>query len=184
MARAKLHRPVVRFAALFGGDPQILDQAAEQASESWGEIFLRTGDIDFDMTQYYDRTMGPGLKKRLLAFRDLIDPVELVASKCQSNQWEQQFQQQYPDGPGRVLNLDPGYISEAKVVLATMKDRDHRLYLGDGVYGEVTLYYQLPGTWEASRWTYPDYRCQEYHNFFTGCRDYLRTCLQTMPPTG
>ena len=184
MARAKLHRPVVRFAALFGADTQILDQAVGQATGLWGELVLQTGDLDFDMTRYYERTMGRGLKKRLIAFRDLIDPIELVASKRQSNQWEQSFQERNPGGPERVLNLDPGYVTEAKVVLATMKDRDHRLYLGDGVYGEVTLYYQLPGKWEASRWTYPDYRCPEYHDFFTGCRDYLRTCLQAMPPAG
>ena len=63
----------------------------------------------------------------------------------------------------------------------TTKDRDHRLYLGDGIYGEVTLFYQLPGRWVSSRWTYPDYKLEEFHRFFFTCRDYLRECLQPTP---
>jgi len=34
------------------------------------------------------------------------------------------------------VNIDPGYISLGKLVLASTKDHAHRLYLGEGVYGE------------------------------------------------
>jgi hypothetical protein len=124
--------------------------------------------------------MGTNLSKRLVAFRELIDPVDLIESKTITNQWEEDFREHF-DGPERrPLNVDPGYLTEAKVVLATMKDRDHRLYLGQGVYAEVTLFYQLPGHWTSSRWTYPDFQREDYHEFFLACRDYLRGCLQKL----
>ena len=81
----------------------------------------------------------------------------------------------------RPLNIDPGYLTEAKVVLMTTKDRDHRLYVGKGIYAEVTLFFQLPGKWMSSRWTYPDYKCEAWHEFFFACRDYLRQHLQQQP---
>ncbi len=181
MAKAKLHRPVLRFAAVFSREVAALDWACAEAAGKWGDILRTSPDLEFEMTRYYERSMGCGLKKRLVAFRQLIDPGDLVDSKHQSNQWEAACQSRYPGPCQRTLNMDPGYLSEAKVVLATMKDRDHRLYLGDGVYGEVTLYYQLPGRWLASRWTYPDFQRAEYHDFFLACREYLRNCLQNSP---
>ena len=45
----------------------------------------------------------------------------------------------------------------AKVVLASTKDYSHRLYIGDGIFAEVTLRYQQR-TFQAWEWTYPDYR--------------------------
>jgi hypothetical protein len=65
-------------------------------------------------------------------------------------------------------------LTEAKLVLATTKDRDHRLYLGRGIFAEVTLYYQRTAGWQTREWTYPDYRSAAYQAFFQQCRDYLR----------
>ena len=58
-------------------------------------------------------------------------------------------------------------------MLASTKDRDHRIYLRDGVYAEGTLYFNQ-GTWKTRPWTYPDYQRADYHEFFTRCRAYLR----------
>ena len=63
--------------------------------------------------------------------------------------------------------------STGKLVLATTKDRDHRLYLGEGIYAEVTLHYQ-GGAWRARPWTYPDCARGDYHEFFLRCREHLR----------
>lgn len=58
-------------------------------------------------------------------------------------------------------------------MLATTKDRDHRIYLDNGIFAEVTLHYRQ-GVWEKSRWTYPDYQRPDFHEFFNQCRAYLR----------
>jgi hypothetical protein len=68
------------------------------------------------------------------------------------------------------LNLDPGYLTAAKLVLASTKDHAHRLYLGQGIYGEVTLSYRQ-GHWQHREWTYPDYRRADFQDFFLRLRD-------------
>lgn len=177
----RTHLPSLRFAAIFSQDVSAIDWACEQASLSWGPILRQSTDIDFDMTSYYESTMGPGLKKRLVAFRPLIDPTELVTCKRQAIDWEANYREQSQSSVPRPLNIDPGYLTEAKVVLMTTKDRDHRLYVGQGIYAEVTLFFQVPGKWSASRWTYPDFRLPEYHAFFSACRQDLRADLQQRP---
>ena len=72
----------------------------------------------------------------------------------------------------RPLNLDPGYITQAKLVLATTKDRDHRIYLRDGIFAEITLNYTAK-RWVHHRWSYPDYRTGEVAEFALACRNRL-----------
>lgn len=181
MAEAKPHLSSLRFAAVFSQRIEALDWACRKASHHWGEVLVQSPDFSFDMTSFYNKSMGDALKKRLIAFKPTVDPMELVQSKIDSNIWETEFREEGNDWADRPLNIDPGYLTEAKVVLMTTKDRDHRLYVGDGIYAEVTLFYQLPGKWVSSRWTYPDYQTDEYHQFFLDCRDYLRECLQQSP---
>ena len=73
----------------------------------------------------------------------------------------------------RPVNIDPGYVDLSKLVLATTKDAGHRIYLGHGMYAEVTLRH-VHGGWETLPWTYPDYTKAEYHDFFTQVRRLLR----------
>ena len=164
--------------AVFSQSVAAIDWACTRAAADWGPIVIQTRDIPFEQTTYYNESMGENLQKRLVAFGSLMDASGLIASKVSSNAWESEYQKLAGNDVARALNVDPGYVTEAKVVLATMKDRDHRIYLGSGVFAEITLYYQLPGKWTGSRWTYPDYMLDEYHDFFRACRDYLRRCLQ------
>ena len=172
------HLPSLRFAAIFSQQTSAIDWACQRAAQTWGEVVIQSADIDFDMTSYYDAAMGPGLKKRLVAFKNLVDPVELVSSKRQAIEWEKAFRHECEHSVERPLNIDPGYLTEAKVVLMTTKDRDHRLYMGEGIFAEITLFYQLPGKWISSRWTYPDFKRDDYHEFFFECREHLRKDLQ------
>lgn len=178
MAESKPHIPSLRFAAIFSQQVEAIDWAVRRASEQWGPTWLESPDFEFDQTSFYDRSMGSGLKKRLVAYEALVDPTDLVVAKTESNRWEKEFLQAGNGWAVRPLNIDPGYLTEAKVVLMTTKDRDHRLYMGDGIYAEVTLFFQLPGQWVSSRWTYPDYKLEGYHEFFFRCRDYLRQRLR------
>jgi hypothetical protein len=103
-----------------------------------------------------------------------MDPERLAEIKRETNAWEQMYRDAAKATEPRPLNLDPGYLTSAKLVLATTKDRDHRIYLGQGIYAEVTLHYQRGRGWQPRDWTYADYRSAEYHAFFGRCRDYLR----------
>ena len=100
--------------------------------------------FDFTETDYYTATMGTGLKKQFVAFERLIDPAALADIKRQTNAWEAEYAALGRHAEPRPLNLDPGYITPAKLVLASTKDHAHRLYLRDGIYAEVTLAYPRP----------------------------------------
>ena len=124
-------------------------------------------------TDYYRETMGDDLKKQFLAFKQWIDPGDVADIKRTTNNWEAEYAAlgMHPDS--RPLNLDPGYITPAKLVLASTKDHAHRVYLKHGIYAEVTLQYR-DKTWQALPWTYPDYRRADYQAFFSECREQLR----------
>jgi hypothetical protein len=116
--------------------------------------------------------MGEGLKKQFFAFERLIDPGALAGIKRQTNEWEAEYAALARHPEPRPLNLDPGYITAAKLVLASTKDHAHRIYLCDGIFAEVTLSYRA-GQWQPLEWSYPDYRRDDYQSFFTRCRELL-----------
>ena len=180
MAEISQHRPVLLLLAAFSRNDKTLDWARERASQHWGPIELEIARFVHDETTYYSASMGTDLKKTFFAFKGLIDPAELPELKIQAYDWEQEYAGLGNYQEQRPLNLDPGYLTEAKLVLATAKDRDHRIYLKKGIYAEVTLFYRS-GAWQKRPWTYPDYQRADYHEFFTRCREYLRQQLRQTP---
>ena len=51
------------------------------------------------------------------------------------------------------------------------------IYLRDGIYAEVTLYYKA-GKWTAFPWTYRDYQSEPYHRAFDTIRSLYRLQLK------
>ncbi len=174
MGNASDHYPVLLIVAAFSRHDHALQWARERSSEVLGDIVLASEVFSFDYTEYYERAMGAGLKKVLLAYEKLIDPAQLADVKHQTNAWEDEYRNTADCPESRPLNLDPGYVTQAKLVLATTKDRDHRIYLGRGIFAEVTLHFQRGRGWLPREWTYADYRSDGYHEFLTRCRAYLR----------
>ena len=174
MAQPTDHKPALLMLAAISRHDEALDWARQQASRAWGPVALTSPSFSFDDTDYYESAMGTELKKVFFAFERLVDPAEMAQIKHQTNGWEATCSGDGRWPERRPLNLDPGYLTEAKLVLASTKDRDHRIYLSGGIYAEVTLYFR-GGAWRNREWTYPDYRRDEYHQFFTRCREYLRS---------
>jgi hypothetical protein len=140
-------------------------------------VALASERFDFVETDYYQATMGDGLKKQFWAFERLVDPGDLPERKRTTNEWETLYAESHRGEEPRPLNLDPGYITLGKLVLASTKDHCHRLYLGDGIYGEATLHYR-DRAWRSSDWTYPDYRREDFQAFFSRCRQWLKLRLR------
>ncbi len=159
--------------AAFSRHAEGLAWAKETAERHLGPVALTSPNFDFNQTDYYTVSMGTNLKKVFYAFETLVDPAELPKVKRMANGWEDEYGRMGTCPEARPLNLDPGYITEAKLVLASTKDHAHRLYLQSGIYGEVTLYYQHR-QWRCHPWTFPDYQTADYHSFFERCRNYLR----------
>ena len=72
----------------------------------------------------------------------------------------------------RPVNLDPGIIEPSKLVLASTKNFSHRIYIGDGMYAELTLSF-CRGKWQSFPYTFPDYKEERYHDFLSKVRDRL-----------
>jgi hypothetical protein len=150
-----------------------LEWAAKALVMEYGEHCLKSEAFDFNQTTYYAESMGENLKKQLVAHDRLIDPASLPDVKRRTNELEDLYREQNDHPEQRPLNLDPGYISEGKLILASTKNHSHRIYLRDGIYAEVTLHYHKK-SWQPREWTYPDYKQAEFHAFFDDCRTRLR----------
>jgi hypothetical protein len=165
--------------AAFSRYGEALDWARQKAVETWGPLADESPRFDFAETTYYDATMGAGLKKVFFAFQRPFDPAELVEVKLLTNRWEVEcvtachWQSQCHPIEPRPLNLDPGYLTPAKLVLASTKDFAHRIYLSRGIFAEITLQYRHH-RWQHHPFTFPDYRREDYQQFFTACREKIR----------
>jgi hypothetical protein len=172
---AKQPQPVKLIASLFSGHPPLLEAARARLDETFGPVDYESELLPFDHTDYYTPEFGSGLVRVILAFRPLIDPGDLAAIKRQTNALEAKW---LVEGRRRV-NIDPGYLSLSKLVLATTKNHAHRLYLADGIYGEVTLRYR-DDAFRPWPWTYPDYASQRYCALFAEIRDAYHRQLQEL----
>jgi hypothetical protein len=174
MGQPRTPAPVKLIAGLLGGDLDLLRRARQLLIRRYGPVDLESDFWPFNETDYYTAEMGPDLQRWFLSFEQLVRPDLLADIKHEANALEQQIAEQtlLPD-IARPVNIDPGYIDLHKLVLATTKDAGHRIYLGHGIYAEVTLQFAHAG-WQTRPWTYPDYTRPEYHAFFARVRDTYR----------
>ncbi|HUT92715.1 MAG TPA: DUF4416 family protein [Thermoguttaceae bacterium] len=174
--------PALLLIAAFSRHEGALAWGRARAVEAFGPVALESPAFAFDQTEYYEPTMGPGLRKVFYAFGEPIDPARLVDLKLQTNAWEREYAGLGRHEEPRPLNLDPGYVALGKLVLASTKDFCHRIYLERGIYAEVTLFYRH-GRWEHHPRTFADYRRGDYQAFFSECRDYLHRESREGRPT-
>ncbi len=132
----------------------------------FSKIDQDSGTFEFDFSEYYEPEMGKNLQKQIISFSGLRSADDLPNFKLSTNIIEKQF----ADERHRIVNIDPGYLAAARIVLATTKDYDHRIYLGRGIFGDVHLRFRK-GHFKPNDWTYPDYREQKILDFF----EHLRT---------
>jgi hypothetical protein len=173
MGHPKPHAPTLLLLAAFSGSEAALAWARRRAEEAWGPVALESPRFRFADTDYYEATMGPALDKVFFAFAKPFDPATMVEIKLQTNGWEEEYAALGTSDVRRPLNLDPGYLTPAKLVLASTKDHAHRVYLHDGIFAEVTLHYSKQ-CWQSRPWTFADYGREDYQQFFLECRRYLR----------
>jgi hypothetical protein len=178
MSNPRTPDPLLLVVAAFSRHESALEWARARLEESFGPVERMSPVFDFDQTSYYEPTMGPGLRKRFLVFRDLVPPERLAAIKLATNDLEEDLARTGPYREPRPLNLDPGLLTLGKFMLATTKDKDHRIYLRDGIYAEVTLRFTA-GAFEPWTWTYADYREAAVRAFLNEAREYYRSRLRS-----
>lgn len=180
MAQPQEPPEVKLICGLISHEPALLERAIGMMERLFSAVDVRSDVTPFDFTHYYDSEMGSPLFRQFVSFKRCISPEAIVQAKIATNAIEAQLAAELagPGLPTRPVNLDPGYLDEARLVLASMKKFSHRIYLSGGVYAELTLLYHK-GRWDALNWTFPDYASGRYHGFLSQARNALRQYLHS-----
>lgn len=146
-------------------DEAIFMAAKNRLIRKFGKIDFESLELCFSHTDHYQSEMGSGLMKKFISFVKNIPQQDLARIKVFTNRLELKFLK----SGSRQINIDPGYLDLAKLVLATTKDYAHRIYLNYGIFGEVTLSFK-GNSFIPNPWSYTDYRSQEYIDIFNRIR--------------
>jgi hypothetical protein len=175
MADIQTPLPVKLFFGALTSIPDIIHLVEERLSGLFGPIDARSELFPFDMTSYYDETMGRPLYRCFISFSNLIEPSMISDIKKASNSLEFAFASEWTSVK-RPVNLDPGYVEQSKIVLASAKNFYHRILVSGGIYAEVTLHFEA-GEWRTFPWTFPDFKSGRYNDYFSSLRDAYRRQL-------
>ena len=149
-------------------DKDVLSQTLEILKLEFGEFDFVSEEFSFsgEYSTYYDEELGGEGMRRIYSFRELVSPDRQADIKTRTNEIENSFQ--------RRINLDPGLISDGRLLLATTKKMGFRIPLKDGIYSDYALFYAR-GAWHKFPWTYRDYQSENVQKFLLKVRrEYLK----------
>jgi len=167
--------PAKLIVGVFMKEKSLLATVMEQLTPQLGELEMASLWLPFDNTVYYESEMGRPLFRRFLVFKELIGQADLARIKQMTNAIEKQIAL---NGKRRV-NIDPAYLLQERFVLATGKNFTHRIYIGRGIYADLTLIYQK-GAFQLLPWTYPDYTTSAALQFLEQVRHRYREDLMRL----
>ena len=164
-------KPALLFTGILYSDKSYLSKAKESLLSAFGAALLETPPVSWDYSEYYKEEIGSPIMRTFIFFKDLINRAEIADIKLRTNDIEAELS---ADGK-RKVNLDPGYLTLANVILATTKGYSHRIYLGKGIYGEVSLLYrEKDKTFVPNIFTYSDYQDKKCIEMFVKAREFLK----------
>lgn len=149
----------------------LLEEIRAILKKKYGEIDAISDVYDFSsISPYYDPEMGSDIKKIVFSFkesvaRDILKEVKLFCVK---------LEKEYSDNGNRLVNLDPGLVTLENFILATGKNYSHRIYLGSGVFAEVTLMFGKKNVIKELPWSYRDYLYEPARSFLLEVRELYR----------
>jgi hypothetical protein len=166
MSTPKAPDPAKLIISLFMNDRAILEEVLPLLEERLGGVEIISPWLEFSYTDYYAGEMGSPLFRRMAVFRTLVAQEDLAGIKLFTNGLEERWRTL----ERRSLNIDPGYLLLSRFVLATGKDYSHRIYLGQGIYADLTLVFRK-GRYRPLEWTYPDYAGEVMGDFLNHVRE-------------
>ena len=161
--------------SLFSPRKELIVRIIAELEQTFGPTDWISPELFFDRTKYYAREMGWPLHRRFVSFERLIRPLSIVEIKLRTNGIENEHLQ---DGK-RQINIDPGYISLERLVLATGKNCSHRIYLAKGIYADLSLIFHK-GSFVPLQWSYKDYASPETIALFNDVRERYKRQLRGM----
>jgi len=165
MGHPRAPEPVKLIAGILVTNIPLLRETHDALMAAYGPLDAASEPYQWTESSYYSAEMGAEIWRQFVSFGICIEPGALTAIKLRTNALEARWQR----ATGRCVNLDPGYLSATKLVLASTKDAAHRIYLSEGVYAEATLRFEN-GIWQPYAYTYRDYASVSACEFFTRVR--------------
>jgi len=174
-------------------EPTLLDVLSQQ----WGPILHKGELYTFDTGSYYHPEMGSPLYRGVLGFSKLWPASQLPLYKIQATQIEQnlaQCRQKHNNATdneplfavdnkpktnevvNRNYNLDPGYLDFDKCILASFKRSGPKIFLGQGVWGDMLLHY-AKGHFEPFPWAFADFKDKRYEKDLLRLRELYKKML-------
>jgi len=174
MGNIKPPEPALLFVGALYADDEVFSRSREILKRGFGDIMLESRSRPWDYSSHYREELGWPIFRKFIFFRNIIDPGILADVKLKTNKVEDGL----ASNGKRRINLDPGYLTLPRIVLASTKNRAHRIYLGKGIYGEVTLLYRdKGGTFTPHLFTYRDYLDKKTLAVFLDAREMLKATL-------
>ncbi|QTA91503.1 DUF4416 family protein [Desulfonema magnum] len=170
-------KPAKLVIGLFMKEKSLLSSVTDELTRQFGLVDMVSSWIPFNYTTYYESETGTPLFRRVLTFNKLIKQSFLADIKHKTNAIELK----YSKNNNRRVNIDPGYMLHERFVLATGKNFTHRIYIGKGIYADLTLIY-TKGSFQKLPWTYPDYADKNMLTYLGRVRDrYIKDLKPQFP---
>lgn len=168
MADPQSFIPVKLICGIMTSQEHTIFRAEERLVRIYGISDSQSPLFSFDFTDYYEKQMGKNLKRKFLSFKKLIESERLSKIKQETNRLEEEIQEEF-QALHRVVNLDPGYLTPASLIMATAKDFSHRIPLQNGIYAHLEFLFGKDEV-RTLDWTYPDFKCKDYQEYFLDVR--------------
>ena len=166
---------VKQVAAILYQDKADYEAVAADLSKIYSTIDYEGEFFPFVETDYYESEMGKGLHRGMISFQKLVHPQQLAASKTKAREFEDTLR----ENGNRRINVDIGYMDMFKVVLASFKGRSNKIYLSDGVWADMIMYFE-EGDYKTFMWGFPDFKSGIYNKDLINIRNLYKTQLRDL----
>ena len=156
-------QPVTLICGILHPDTEWFFWSKDELERAIGPVSLFGETLPFSLTHYYDE-IAPVLFRTFVCFEGFYNAEDLPGLKHVTCTIEKKSR------TPRCVNLDPGYVNGSRLVLASTKDHAHRIYLGKGIFAEVTLRFRF-GKWVSFDYTFPDFASGVYDGFLSKARE-------------
>ena len=165
--------PVKMIAAILYNDESALEQAIQKLESQFSPVDYRSEVFLFTQSDYYEDEMGSNLKRILISFTKPVAPESLVEAKLFADQIEKEALLLEK----RSVNIDTGYIDLFKLVLASFKGRNNKIYISHGIWADMVLYFKQ-GDFHPFEWSFPDFKSGIFNPALKEIREKLKLQLR------
>jgi len=148
----------------------------------FSRVDCETIEIPCSSQDRYREEMGDNLQRRIFSFEQPVPCDSLPEIKASCHKIEPMFSDCVRDFHFRTVNIDPGILTPDKLVMASHREYNHRLYLGRGVFAQIELVYSH-GKFMRLPWTNPDFCHNEAIDLFNRVRESFNSIADEHEPS-